>query len=559
MKVGYIIREATPDYFYFILNPDLKEKVSIGSVLKVKINNEIYFAIVEDLKSEAMDEERLIDYESIDYLYGEIKKVQFILYGKAIFIGMLKDDKVLQEKPKVPPSPGDAVYLPTEDEIHKIYSFDDTKTVVPLGIINLQNKKYIVGLFIKNLIIRHTGIFGITGSGKSTTVAHLINELKNKNIPILLFDVHRDYVLSYDNAVVITFSKKEKEFLEKLAKEKNKKINIEIGKLKPDIIHDYMEEFLGLQRKQAPRIFNLLSKILSKKIEFLSELIDILEYINKNTNKEKLKEKYRYNEEKLREIDKIKEEYNQKEDVVRSLLSRLQRIRNWNIIAKDKMEGGEDIIHLLDKLIKDIVNYRNIENYSNIIEGVDGEIYMKVEESYPLNLIIIDLYPLSIEEQKILLDILLEKIYNKYKEMKFNNQTDILGIVIEEAHRFASKDTEVASKISLIAREGRKFGLGLILVSQIPSKITEDIISQINTFLFLKIINPRDLEFIRRTCPYLSREYFEALTKLETGYCLAVGLAVKNPAILKIMKTVEVGGAEDDIDRRIMERVSKSI
>ncbi|MGC9132995.1 MAG: helicase HerA domain-containing protein [Nanopusillaceae archaeon] len=531
MKIGYIVKEATSEYFYFVVDSNERYKIGIGSIVKVKIGDYYYFAIIEDLRSEAIEEERLFDYEAIELLYGKMQKAQYLIIGKAIFIGVIKDGKIYSEKPKTPPIPGDIVFLPDEDEIYKIYSFEDPRILIPLGKIYLQDKEFIVSLNIKNLIIRHTGIFGITGSGKSTTVAHIVNELNKKNIPIFLFDVHRDYILSYDNAIIITFSKREKEFIEKLAFERNKKVKVFVGKVKLNYIRDYMEEFLGISGKQASNVFSLLSKLLSKDPKFMGQLFDM---INK------------------KEPSEIFSHY--KEDTIRSLQSRLLRIKDWELFPRNLDDTGDNIDELVDKLL-DKIREMNFNNYE-IGYDENGEPILKEKDNINPHIVIFDLYPLSIEEQRILLDIVLEKLYEKYKEWKFNNKTDILGIVIEEAHRFASKNSEVSSKISLIAREGRKFGLGLILVSQIPSSIMEDIISQINTFILLKIINPKDLEFIRKTCPYLSREYFEALTKLETGNCLVVGLAVKNPAILKIIKSVDVGGTEEDIDKRILERIN---
>ncbi|BBL45428.1 DNA double-strand break repair helicase HerA [Nanobdella aerobiophila] len=530
MNIGFVYKEATTEYFYFVVDPKNRYTIGIGSILKVRINNYDYFAIIEDLRSESVEEDRLFDYDAIDVIYGKMQKAQYLIIGKAIFLGVIKDNKMYSEKPIIPPSPGDIIYLPTKEEIYKIYSFDDPRTLIPIGKIYLQNEEFNIDINIKNLIIRHTGIFGITGSGKSTTVAHIVNQLKNKNIPIILFDVHRDYILSYDNAIIITFSQKEKEFLEKLAYERNKNIKVYIGKVRLNLLIDYMEEFLGISGKQASNVFSLLSKLLSKDPKFINKLFDM---INR------------------REPSEIFERY--KEDTIRSLYSRLLRIKDWQLFPRDINDTGDDIKDLIDKLSENM-REGSFNDISIVSEG-DEAILMENNRFNP-NMLIIDLYPLSIEEQRILLDIILELLYEKYKSWKLNNRTDIIGIIIEEAHRFAAKYTNVSNKISLIAREGRKFGLGLLLISQIPSNISEDIISQINTFILLKIINPKDLEFIRKTCPYLSREYFEALTKLETGSCLTVGLAVKNPAILKIIKSVDVGGTEEDIDKRILERVS---
>ena len=535
MKIGYIVKEATSDYFYFTVDPKEVNKIGIGSILKVIINNTPYYAIIESLKSEAIEEERLFDFEAIDIYYGKIEKKIFLIYGKAIFIGGLINEKVVPEKPSVPPIPGDPVYLPEDWEIEKIYKFDDKYTIT-IGKIRIQNKDFYIQLLIKNLLIKHTGIFGITGSGKSTTVAHLVNELTNKGIPIFIFDVHRDYIFSYDTAIVITFSNREKELIEKIAREKNRKIKVYTAKLRLNLLGNYSEEFLGIQQKQYTHVFNVLVSLLKKNPSSLSELLDWIDG-------------------KSQDINKIFEKYpeGKRNEIRLSLKSRLSRIYDWNIFSRDSKDYGDDLFVILDNIIEKIRTFgEELETYEE-----NGEILLKRKNEKNLPLVIFDLYPLSIEEQRILLDIVLEYIYNKYKRFKLEGNPDILGIVIEEAHRFAAKDVKTNTRISMIAREGRKFGLGLIIVSQIPSKIIEDIISQLNTFIFLKIINPKDLEFIRRTCPYLTKEYFDALTKLEVGKCLVVGSAVKNPSILSLIKTVEVGGAEEDIERKIKERVEK--
>ncbi|RDD52504.1 ATP-binding protein [Nanoarchaeota archaeon NZ13-N] len=535
MKIGFVIKEATSDYFYFVINPKERDKITVGSLVKIIINDVPYYAIVEDIKSEAIEEDRLINFEAIEIVYDKIGKKLFILRGKGIFIGCLRDNKVLPEKPKTPPLPGDDVLLAEYEEIKKIYSFE-TDYTIPFGKIFVSDKEYTVDLSIKNLIIRHTGIFGITGSGKSTAVANLVYELSKKNIPTLIFDIHRDYILSFQNPIIITFSERDREYIESLLKERGKNGRVYTAKLDIKILNDYME-ILGINRESMPHVANLLSELLSK--ARINTIFDLLKFLDERKNVENLIKNYGD-----KEIDRL----------ANSLKSRIKKIYDWRLFPRDARDFGEDLRSLLDNLIRKITDMEGILEGEIVRNG--DEISIRRENTEYRNIIIIDLYPLSIEEQRILIDILLERLYNKYKELKFEGKADILTIVIEEAHRFVSREAkDTSAKVSLIAREGRKFGLGIILVSQIPSSILDSVISQLNTFILLKMINPRDLEFIKKTCPYLSKEYFEALTKLETGKALVVGLAPKNPAIVKIIKNVDVGGTEEDIERSIEKRV----
>jgi len=539
MKIGFVIKEATSDYFYFVIDPRERDKITLGSLVKIIINDIPYYAIVEDIRSEAIEEERLINFEAIEMIYDRIGKKMFILRGKGIFIGCLKDGKVLPEKPRIPPLPGDNVLLADYEEIKNIYSFENEYTI-PFGVISVGNRDYVINLSIKNLIIRHTGVFGITGSGKSTAVANIAYELSNKNIPLIIFDIHRDYILSFDSPIIITFHEKEKEYLEKVLKERGKNGRIYVAKLDIEALGEYTD-IIGINEISMPHISYLLNKLISlkDKINTLSDLIKALE------NKEFIKGLLKGYDDK--DIERA----------IRSLKSRIARIYDWRLFSRDISDAGENIKDLLDKLLEKIVNMGSL--IDGKIEENNGDVIIEKENDEYRNVIIIDLYPLSIEEQRIIVDVILEHLYNKYKKLKSYGKTDVLGIVIEEAHRFVSREAkETSTKVSLIAREGRKFGLGLILVSQIPSAILDSVISQINTFILLKIINPKDLEFIKKTCPYLSKEYFEALTKLETGKALIVGLAIKNPAIVKIIKKVEVGGAEEDIEKAIEKRVKLS-
>ncbi|HIP66711.1 MAG TPA: hypothetical protein EYH09_01115, partial [Candidatus Nanopusillus sp.] len=69
IEVGYIIKEASPEHFYFVIDPSKRNLVSIGGILKIYIDEIPYFALIEDISSVAMEEERLFEYKAIEYLY----------------------------------------------------------------------------------------------------------------------------------------------------------------------------------------------------------------------------------------------------------------------------------------------------------------------------------------------------------------------------------------------------------------------------------------------------------------------------------------------------------
>ncbi|HHW68753.1 MAG TPA: ATP-binding protein, partial [Tenericutes bacterium] len=111
-------------------------------------------------------------------------------------------------------------------------------------------------------------------------------------------------------------------------------------------------------------------------------------------------------------------------------------------------------------------------------------------------------------------------------------------IFLEEAHRFVQNDNDkylIGYNIfDRIAKEGRKYGLILNLISQRPVEISETVISQCSNFIIFKMNHPRDLEYIRKMLPNISAEIVEKQKTLQPGTCVAFGKAFKIPTIIKM-------------------------
>lgn len=111
-------------------------------------------------------------------------------------------------------------------------------------------------------------------------------------------------------------------------------------------------------------------------------------------------------------------------------------------------------------------------------------------------------------------------------------------ILLEESHRYVQNDNDNYllgyNIFERIAKEGRKFGLILNLVSQRPVELSETVISQISNFLILKMTHPRDLEYVKKMLPNMSAEIMEKQKSLQPGMCVAFGSAFKVPMIIKM-------------------------
>ncbi|MEM0316361.1 MAG: ATP-binding protein, partial [Archaeoglobaceae archaeon] len=119
-----------------------------------------------------------------------------------------------------------------------------------------------------------------------------------------------------------------------------------------------------------------------------------------------------------------------------------------------------------------------------------------------------------------------------------------LLIIFEEAHIFAGKG-DVAIWMSRIAREGRKFGIGMGIVSQRPKKISDDILSQCNTKIVLRIVEPSDQRYIQQASEQISEDLLSDISSLGVGEAVIVGPAVKIPVAVKIRKFGGTYGGRD--------------
>lgn len=135
----------------------------------------------------------------------------------------------------------------------------------------------------------------------------------------------------------------------------------------------------------------------------------------------------------------------------------------------------------------------------------------------------------------------LTKIFSK---MLFDYNKDNPGgaklpfnIILEEAHRYVQNDTDVEilgyNIFERITKEGRKYGVLLGIISQRPSELSETALSQCSNFLIFKMLHPKDVEYIRQMVPNVTNEIIKKLRILQPGTCVAFGGGFKVPVVIK--------------------------
>jgi hypothetical protein len=124
-----------------------------------------------------------------------------------------------------------------------------------------------------------------------------------------------------------------------------------------------------------------------------------------------------------------------------------------------------------------------------------------------------------------------------------NNQLNDVPVMIvcEEAHNYVPQSENAAYRasrksIERIAKEGRKYGLGLTMVSQRPSEVSETIFAQCNNFIALRLTNSNDQNYVKRLFPDNSNAIADILPNLAPGEAVVVGDAVLLPSVIKMTK-----------------------
>lgn len=157
---------------------------------------------------------------------------------------------------------------------------------------------------------------------------------------------------------------------------------------------------------------------------------------------------------------------------------------------------------------------------------------MKVLE----NSLILDMSEIEQEVQEIIIRYTLHNILEKYRSKKEGVARPKLLVVIEEVHNFAPtiQTTFCKDKIIQIAREGRKLGINLCLLSQRPRHFDQTVLSQCSNLFLFHIPHPDDVNHVFSVSPFYSGNYVELVQRLDVGKCLIVGNVFRYPIVCSV-------------------------
>jgi DNA helicase HerA-like ATPase len=373
--------------------------------------------------------------------------------------------------PRTPAPPGTIVYKADEKLLKEIFEKGDG---LRIGTI-LKQPDVAVKLDVNKMVSRHLAILAMTGSGKSNTTSIIIDELLRLNGTIVVFDVHSEY--------------SQTEF-------KNGDVRIIPAKINPrDLsIHEYLK--LGKFSENA-------------------------------TNQTKyLRDAYNY----AKELDTTDSKDSFFDNMINWINSKIVELENEEKKNNSHIEANYQVLFKLEDM-------KRIHN--KLLDSTDVE--DMVDSIVPGKLNVVSLGSLSETATDIIVNHMLNNILFRRKNKIDNNDNQkVLDYpvfcIIEEAHNLASHDRNTKSKytISKIAREGRKFGVGLCLVSKSPKALDSATLSQINNLIILRLVEPGDQKHVQKSSESLSNDLLEQLPSLNIGEAVILGQMTKIPTMVKI-------------------------
>ena len=205
----------------------------------------------------------------------------------------------------------------------------------------------------------------------------------------------------------------------------------------------------------------------------------------------------------------------------------------YDILEVESKEEGSD------KQIVDVMNKidDSMDKYSNLFDNNIGNILSNIKIGY-VN--VLDLSQSDESVANVLVSHVMRNSLQKRKNAVHGNDTDTLDFpvffILEEAHILAPNKRDSDSKrwIQRVAREGRKFGLGLCLVSQSPKTVDHDALSQMNNMIILRLVEPEDQRHVQSASESLSQDLVNQLPSLNVGEAIVLGLMSKVPTLVKI-------------------------
>lgn len=430
----------------------------------------------------------------------EAQLFEIVVAITGFFDGTLRDFV----NPRIPPAPGTPVFLAPSPMLVEVLNVLDQGARGSAHVGSLLSRpagEVPVVIDVKNMVSTHLAILASTGSGKSYTAGVLVEELMKpyNRAAVLIVDPHGEY-----HTLKATLEG-HPAFAD--------------GPYRPEV-----------------KLFN------EDKVKVRTSTLNVgdLYYLLGDLS------------------DKMKYYLKKAYDEVATTARRMGRAHHWGYAdlanAVDNLADGRGDGEDTGKSSRDGLQWR-LSNRLERSKLFDDSRHLELGELFkPGRVSVLQLHELEPHDQQIMVATLLRRV-NKAR-MDTQRGTSKPGeeshldypvfILMEEAHRFAPAHDTVATTAILrtILAEGRKFGVGIGLITQRPGKLDSDVLSQCMTQMIMRVVNPVDQASIATSVESAGRDLLDELPALSKGQVIIAGAAVNTPVLVRVRTRISHHGGE---------------
>lgn len=469
-----------------ILAASVVERPEVGTILKIRVPNGETVGILSGLT---------IPVPAASSEETEIQIAELQLLGE--FVRTTDGDIGLFRRGVTGyPSLGDPVFETNRKELHSIYAASAAPSSIPIGRIH-QDRHVKAHVDLDGLLSKHFAILGSTGSGKSCAAALFLNRIINKhpNSHIVLLDPHNEYKSAFgDKAETISPESLELPYwlfnFEEICE-------VAIGR---DSMRDQQIEILSDAITSAKKRYSLGA---SSKSGAVQRKVKDPVKLSANTPTP-----YRMAD-VLSRLDEIAGSLERTHDLVPCRRLK-QRLENLSQDVRYSFMMGHSVV---------------LDTMAEII----GRIFRVPVNGKPIT--ILDLSAIPTEILNTVVSVICRMAFDF---ALWSNRSTPISLICEEAHRYlpnnSSGSFEPAKRaIARIAKEGRKYGVSLGIISQRPSELDPTILSQLSSIFVLRMSNQRDQEYVEAAVSDSAMGLLDFLPSLGVGEAIAIGEAVSMP------------------------------
>lgn len=507
----------------------------IGSFVKVPLGYATLFGIVTQIGSSAIPENlKELYLQDYDKLINN-RWINIVLVGEQV--GDKFERGIIQF-----PSTGDKVHLVTIVDLNILYGGYKEINSITIGNISVS-ESLDAKIDLDKMISRHTAIVGSTGSGKSNAVSILLQAIAKrdfKNSRVVIIDPHGEYnesLSNHSNLIEVNGENENKLVVPFWALPFSELIKVFSGSLS-DQNKEYIREKIVEAKLKSVEVnkidVELESITADSPIPFsIKKLWFDLDDFERTT----------FNADRITPAEKI-------------VVGELESLKS-NIYPPAGTGNSAPFINIKAKGILSFLdgmrNKLNNSSYNFLFTpGVytpdkDGKTTHDLDSLFKIWLAnknpitILDLSGVPSEIMTSISGTLLKIIYDGLFwgiNTNVGGKNQPLLLVLEEAHNYlkAGENSISSRAVQTIAKEGRKYGVGLLLSTQRPSEIDETVLSQCGTLVALRMNNSKDRGHIRSAIQDELQSMIDILPSLRTGEALISGEAVKIPSRIRFYK-----------------------